>query len=112
MLGIPRTARRQPQGHHRRRQDLIWLTCTEQPGNVWNSALVFATIQAKQEKPIPQVTIKTGIIGPNGREEQLTEMICDHPGCPNIATHVLGVVAELRLIAVVCDDHLPKNDRA
>jgi hypothetical protein len=74
--------------------------------------VVFATIQDKREKSIPQVTIKTGIIGPDGREEQLTEMICDHPGCPNIATHVLGVVAELRLIAVVCDDHLPKNDRA
>ena len=58
---------------------------------------------------IPQVTIKTGFIGPEGREELLTEYICDHPGCPNFATHSLGVVAELRVMAVVCDEHVPQR---
>jgi hypothetical protein len=44
---------------------------------------------------------------PNGREELLTEYFCDHPGCPNIATQVLGRVAEVRFVAVVCDEHAP-----
>jgi hypothetical protein len=57
---------------------------------------------------IPQVTIKTGLTTPDGREEQLTEYLCDHPGCPNIATHVLGWVVELRMMAAVCDEHAPK----
>jgi hypothetical protein len=63
---------------------------------------------------IPQVTIKTGLTTPDGREELLTEYFCDHPGCPNIATNVLGHAAELRLVAVVCDEHAPRpqsNDR-
>jgi hypothetical protein len=59
---------------------------------------------------IPQVTIKTGIIGPEGREEQLTGYLCDHPGCPHLATHLLGVVTELRVMAAVCEEHL--RDRA
>jgi hypothetical protein len=57
---------------------------------------------------IPAVTIKTGLATPDGREEALTEYLCDHPGCPNIATHVLGCVSEIRLASVVCDDHAPK----
>ena len=57
---------------------------------------------------MPWVTIKTGLTTPDGHEEQLTEYLCDHPGCPNIATHMLGVIVELRLIASVCDQHLPK----
>ena len=44
---------------------------------------------------------------PDGREELLTEYFCDHPGCPNIATQVLGFVTELRLVAVACDEHAP-----
>jgi hypothetical protein len=56
---------------------------------------------------IPAVTIKTGLATPDGREESLTEYMCDHPDCPNIATHVLGCVAELKLAAVVCDQHMP-----
>jgi len=57
---------------------------------------------------IPPVTIKTGLTTPDGREELLTEYFCDHPGCPNIATRMLGCVAELSLAAVVCDEHAPK----
>jgi hypothetical protein len=57
---------------------------------------------------IPQVTIKTGLKTPDGREELLTEYLCDHPGCHNIATHVLGCAIELRMMAAVCDEHVPK----
>src|SRR5262245_33140217 len=40
---------------------------------------------------IPHVTIKTGAKAPDGREEQISEYLCDSPGCPNIATRVLGL---------------------
>jgi hypothetical protein len=58
---------------------------------------------------IPAVTITTGLATPDGREESLTEYICDHPGCPNIATHVLGCVREISLGSVVCDEHTPQG---
>jgi hypothetical protein len=29
------------------------------------------------------------------------------PGCPNIATRVLGRVTALRFVAAVCDEHAP-----
>jgi hypothetical protein len=57
---------------------------------------------------IPQITIKTGLTTPDGREELLTEYLCDHPGCPNIATHVLGCVREVGVAAAVCDEHAPQ----
>ncbi len=57
---------------------------------------------------IPQVTIKTGLKAPDGREELLTEYVCDHAGCPNIATHALGFVREVGAMAAVCDEHVPK----
>ena len=56
---------------------------------------------------MPEVTIKTGIMGPDGREETLVEYICDYPGCPNPASRLLGVVAELGARALVCDQHFP-----
>lgn len=58
---------------------------------------------------IPAITIKTGLAAPGGCEESLTEYMCDHPDCPNIATHVLGCVAELKLASVVCDQHVPQR---
>ena len=54
------------------------------------------------------MTIKTGFTTPDGHEELLTEYLCDQPGCPNIATHVLGCVREVRAAAAVCDEHAPK----
>ena len=54
---------------------------------------------------MPRVTIKTGIIASHGEEEVLTEYICDWPDCPNVAQHVAGVVRELALVAVMCDEH-------
>ena len=54
---------------------------------------------------MPRVTIKTGIVGADGHEEELTEYLCDHPGCPNFATQVLGCIRELRAYAAVCEQH-------
>jgi hypothetical protein len=54
---------------------------------------------------MPQVTIKTGIADLDGREEELTEYLCDWPGCPNVAEHVLGCVKELGLSMAVCEQH-------
>ena len=51
---------------------------------------------------MPQVTIRTDV---DGREETLTEYMCDWPDCPNVAVHVLGIVRELRLRAAVCAEH-------
>ena len=60
---------------------------------------------------MPQITIKTGIPGPDDREEELTEYICDYPGCPNIARHLLGAIVELGIRALVCDEHAPQEGR-
>ena len=54
---------------------------------------------------MPRVTIRTGAIGPDGREEELTEYLCDAPGCPNVATEVVGCVRELRLFVATCLEH-------
>ena len=55
---------------------------------------------------MPQVTIRTGVIGADGREEVLTEYLCDAPGCPNVATEVIGHVKELRLSFATCREHV------
>ena len=57
---------------------------------------------------MPHVTIKTGLTAPDGREEEIAEYLCDHPGCPNVATHMLGCVKEIGLRAAVCEEHAPK----
>jgi hypothetical protein len=54
---------------------------------------------------MPQVTISTGLTAPDGQEEKLTEYVCDWPGCPNIATEVLGCVKELGVYSAVCKEH-------
>jgi len=58
---------------------------------------------------MPWVTIKTGLTAPDGHEENLTEYLCDYPGCPNPATQMLGCLVEFRLTAVVCEEHVPKG---
>jgi len=57
-----------------------------------------------------RVVIKTGLTSPDGGDEELSEYICDEPGCPNVATHVIGRVATLGLSAVVCEQHMPPKD--
>jgi hypothetical protein len=54
---------------------------------------------------MPRVTTKTGVLGPDGREEELAEYLCDWPDCPNIATRVLGSISDLGLFVAVCEEH-------
>lgn len=57
---------------------------------------------------MPFVTVKSGIPGPDGNEEQISEYLCDWPDCPNVAKHVLGCVREIGLAAAVCEKHAEK----
>jgi len=41
----------------------------------------------------------------DGREETISEYLCDWPDCANVAVHVLGVIRELRASSVVCEEH-------
>jgi hypothetical protein len=52
---------------------------------------------------MPLVTLRT--VDAGGKETKLTEYICDWPGCPNVAEHVLGVLIGLRAFAAVCREH-------
>lgn len=58
---------------------------------------------------MPVVTIKSGMPRRDGKEDQLTEYLCDSPDCPNIATHAIGCIKELGLTVAVCDEHLPNK---
>ena len=51
---------------------------------------------------MPQVTIRTVI---DGREETLSEYLCDWADCPNVAVELVGFVRELRIHAAVCTEH-------
>ena len=51
---------------------------------------------------MPQVTIRTTF---DGREETLSEYLCDWQDCPNVAVQVVGVVRELRIHTAVCAEH-------
>lgn len=70
---------------------------------------VAARVNATVVATVPQIIIKTGFIRPDGREEELAEYICDVPGCPNIATQVLGQVRELGAAVAVCRVHAPDS---
>jgi len=59
---------------------------------------------------MPLVRLKTGIVAPDGQEEELTEYLCDWPDCPNVATQVLGCVRETRMSAAVCDTHAVRTN--
>jgi hypothetical protein len=52
---------------------------------------------------MPSVTLRT--TGPDGKEQTLTEYICDWPDCPNVAEHVVGTLVELRAFCAVCTEH-------
>jgi len=51
---------------------------------------------------MPVVTIRTVV---DGREETLTEHLCDWPDCPNVAVKVIGYVRELKLATAYCAEH-------
>lgn len=84
---------------------MAWLQ--QSPANMVLHVRIVVTIQLRVLS-IPHVTIRTGLTTPNGHDEMLAEYFCDHPGCANIATQVLGCVVELRDVVVVCDEHAPK----
>jgi hypothetical protein len=56
--------------------------------------------------PLPQVIIRTVV---DGREEAISEYLCDWPDCPNVATEVMGVVRELRLRRALCAEHAAQS---
>ena len=51
---------------------------------------------------MPQVTLRTTV---DGREESISEFICDWKDCPNVAVEVVGVIRELRAAAMMCAVH-------
>src|SRR3954463_10850930 len=51
-------------------------------------------LTSKGARTVPQVTIRITI---EGREETLSEYLCDWAGCPNVAVEVLGIVRELSI---------------
>lgn len=61
---------------------------------------------------MPRVTLKTGFTGPDGREEELSEYLCDAPGCANVATHVVGCIRDLGLCLITCAAHAPATRTA
>ena len=54
---------------------------------------------------MPRVTIVTGFMAEDGREEILAEYLCDVAECPNPAAHVLGFARELGGGYAVCAEH-------
>jgi hypothetical protein len=57
---------------------------------------------------MPQITIRTDV---DGREETVSEYICDWPDCPHVAVHVVGVVRGLRVRAAMCAEHAARFAR-
>jgi hypothetical protein len=51
---------------------------------------------------VPHITIRTII---DGREETLSEYLCDWPDCPSVAVQVVGFLRELRIRVAMCDEH-------
>jgi len=56
---------------------------------------------------MPRVTLRAGE-STDGKEDTVSEYICDSPDCPNVAVHVIGVVRELRTVVAVCAYHARK----
>ena len=54
---------------------------------------------------MPRVTITTGFMAEDGREEILAEYLCDVAECPNPAAHVMGFARELGRGYAVCAEH-------
>jgi hypothetical protein len=67
----------------------------------------FGVITPRQAggQAMPQVILKTGLIGIDGQEEVLTEYQCDWTDCANLASQVFGVARELKSCQAYCDEH-------
>jgi hypothetical protein len=55
---------------------------------------------------VPQITLRHTI---DGREETLSEYICDWPDCPNVAVSVIGIARELRTRTAMCAEHAAQS---
>ena len=53
---------------------------------------------------MPRVTLRASESA-DGKEDTVSEYLCDSPDCPHIAVHVVGVVRELRTVVAVCAYH-------
>ena len=53
---------------------------------------------------MPRVTLRAHESA-DGKEDTVSEYLCDQPDCPNVAVHVVGVVRELRTFVAVCAHH-------
>jgi hypothetical protein len=53
---------------------------------------------------MPRVTLRARESA-DGKEDTVSEYLCDLPDCPNVAVHVVGVVRELRTVVAVCAYH-------
>lgn len=51
---------------------------------------------------MPFVTLTMTVFG---EPDTVTEYLCDVPDCEEVATVVLGVVRDLRLVFAVCERH-------
>ena len=51
---------------------------------------------------MPRITLRTTV---DGREETLSEYLCDWPDCPHPAVEVVGIVRELRILTAMCAEH-------
>jgi hypothetical protein len=56
---------------------------------------------------MPRVTLRVPESA-DGKEDTVSEYICDSPDCPNVAVHVVGVVRELRTVVALCAYHARK----
>jgi len=61
---------------------------------------------------VPRITIKSGLPGSDGHEEELVEYFRDAPDCPNVANHVLGCVVGLGLVSAFCQEHSPSKSKS
>ena len=53
---------------------------------------------------MPRVTLRA-TESADGKEDTVSEYICDFSDCHNVAVHVVGVVRELRSFVAVCAYH-------
>lgn len=62
---------------------------------------------------MPRVSLRASFPALNGQEQEdvLTQYLCDWPGCPNGAVHLLGPIVEVRQMAGFCEEHMPRHLR-
>jgi hypothetical protein len=50
----------------------------------------------------------TGSIG-SEHDGEHGRYLCDHPGCSNVAKHVMGCAKEIGMFAALCDQHAKRQ---